>query len=208
MQPQGDRLEPAVDQVESSGTTQGARRQRRTPLAPAGARMWGRYEHTLDSNGRITIPQRLRDKLGPEFMVTMGPGHHIRIYPLAVWEGIEESLVTCSLSDDLDPEMVFLQRMMANGEILSCDNASRVSLPRHLREWANIRETELAVILGSGARLEVWNRSKFDECSKEFTEERAGALSGRLRSELISSSDQPQLAYTAAVVEVPDEPVR
>jgi len=33
--------------------------------------MTGEYQHSLDAKGRLFIPARLRDELGPEFYVTL-----------------------------------------------------------------------------------------------------------------------------------------
>jgi MraZ protein len=142
-------------------------------------RMWGRYEHSLDDKGRVIVPQKFRDKLGEEFVLTIGPGNHIRIYPMNVWENLEEQLVSVSVHDELDPNLVFLQRMFGNCEFTRPDKENRISIPRHLRDWATVRESEPAIIVGSGTRLEIWNRTVWDNYSKEaFTEERAARASG------------------------------
>ena len=30
--------------------------------------LYGRYEHTIDAKGRLSVPSKLRDKLGSQFM--------------------------------------------------------------------------------------------------------------------------------------------
>src|SRR5215472_14343500 len=95
-------------------------------------RMWGRFEHSLDDKGRVIVPQKFRDKLGEEFVLAIGPGHHIRIYPMQVWETMEEQLVSTDIRDELNPELVFLQRMFGNCEYASYDQQNRLSIPRHL----------------------------------------------------------------------------
>ena len=134
--------------------------------------MWGRFEHSLDDKGRIIVPQRFRETLGDEFVLTMGPGHHVRAYPMPIWEALEEQLISADVDDELNPSMVFLQRMFGNCEFVSPDQQNRLSIPRHLREWALLREADTAVILGSGVRLEIWSRAQWD-LSNDFTE--AGA---------------------------------
>ncbi len=143
-------------------------------------RMWGRHEHSLDDKGRVIVPQRFRDKLGEEFVLTIGPDHHIRVYPTPIWEAMEEQLVSANVHDEMDPNLVFLQRMFGNCEFVSYDQQNRVSIPRHLREWANLRETETAIIVGNGTRLEIWSRAGWDAYSNRFTEDNAAkAAAGR-----------------------------
>ncbi len=142
--------------------------------------MWGRFEHSLDDKGRVIVPQKFRDKLGEEFVLTTGPDHHIRIYPLTVWELLEEQLVSVDVHDEQDTSLVFLQRMFGNCEFVSYDQQNRLSIPRHLRDWAGLREGDTAIILGSGTRLEMWSRANWDTFSATFTSGNAErASSGR-----------------------------
>ena len=142
-------------------------------------RMWGRFEHSLDDKGRVIVPQKFRDKLGDEFVLTIGPSRHIRAYPMSVWDALEEQFASANLDDELNEDSIFLQRMFGNCEFVSPDQQNRLSIPRHLREWAQLRESEGAVILGSGTRLELWSRANWDTYSTEFTSENAALAASR-----------------------------
>lgn len=150
-------------------------------------RMWGRYEHSLDDKGRVIVPLKFREKLGEEFVLTIGPGRHIRVYPMPIWDSMEEQLVSTNVHDELDPNLVFLQRMFGNCEFVKPDKENRLSIPRHLREWANLRETETAILLGNGARVEIWSRAGWDAYSNDFTEEKAAAAAAQRRGDNFSS---------------------
>lgn len=132
-------------------------------------RMWGRFEHSLDDKGRVIVPQKFREKLGDEFVLTIGPGRHIRAYPMAIWDALEEEFASADLGDELNEDSIFLQRMFGNCEFVSPDQQNRLSIPRHLREWASLRESDTAIILGSGTRLELWSRANWEAYSNEFT---------------------------------------
>jgi MraZ protein len=134
--------------------------------------MRGRFEHSLDDKGRVIIPQKFREPLGEEFILTIGPDHHIRAYPMGYWERMEALIDDPDPRHELNKEMGFLQRMLGHSEEASLDQQNRLSIPRHLREWAELREGSAAVILGCGNRLELWSREKWSEYSKEFTEEK------------------------------------
>ena len=135
--------------------------------------MWGRFEHSLDDKGRVIVPQKFREKLGEEFVLTIGPGNHIRAYPMPTWEAMEEQLISDDVHDELNPDLIFLQRMFGSCEFVSSDQQNRVSIPRHLRDWAKLRESDAAVIIGNGTRLEIWNRAGWEAYSADFTTENA-----------------------------------
>ena len=139
--------------------------------------MWGRFEHSLDEKGRLIIPQLFRNKLGEEFVLIAGAGSHIRVYPMPIWQAIEEQLASESFIDELDTDLIYLQRMFGNCDFVNLDQQNRVSLPRHLRDWAELKEGNSAIILGSGTRLEIWNPTKWNEYTKEFKEGTAAAAS-------------------------------
>lgn len=145
-------------------------------------RLWGRFEHSLDDKGRVIVPLRVREPLGAEFVLTMGPEHHIRVYPMAVWEALGIELTTGGLEMELNPDRVRLQRMFGNCEYTSTDPQNRLSIPRHLRDWAKLEDGDYAVIIGNGTRLEIWNRTRWREyAEKSFvSEQEIGAVAARL----------------------------
>lgn len=158
--------------------------------------MWGRFEHNLDEKGRVIIPQLFRSKLGDEFVLIAGAGNHIRVYPMPIWAAIEEQLASDSLLDELNKDLLYLQRMFGNCEFVSLDQQNRVSLPRHLRDWAELKEGNSAIILGSGTRLEIWNPTNWNAYSKGFEETRAADAS--LSHRLAQRRQEPTFAGVGA----------
>lgn len=148
-----------------------------TTAAPV--RMWGHFEHSLDDKGRVIVPQKFRDSLGEEFVLTMGPGNHIRVFPMSVWAGIEEQLINADMLDELNEDVLFLQRLYGNCEFVSPDQANRLSIPRYLRAWAGLQESDLAIILGVGTRLEIWSRPNWETVNKVFTQTNAASAASR-----------------------------
>ena len=136
-------------------------------------RMWGHFEHNLDDKGRVVVPLKFREALGEEFVLTMGPGNHIRAFPLAIWQPIEDQLLNADMFDELNEDVMFLQRLYGNCEFVSPDQQNRLSLPRYLRTWAGLEEGDTAVVLGVGTRVEIWSRSNWEAINKEFTQPNA-----------------------------------
>lgn len=177
-------------------------------LSTSALRMWGRFEHSLDDKGRVIVPQKFREKLGEEFVLTIGPGRHVRIYPLLIWEVMEEQLVSADMHDELDENAIFLQRMFGNCEFAGPDQQNRLSIPRHLREWAGLREGEAAIIVGSGTRVELWSRANWDAYSSLFTEKNAAeaALRRKLANGPATASLPDRNEAVHAVVETTLDP--
>ena len=137
--------------------------------------MWGRFEHSLDDKGRMIVPQKFREPLGAKFILTVGPGRHIRAYPVSVWEAMEEEIYSEDPKDELKAELSYLQRMFGNSEEVSIDTQFRLTISRFLREWAGIQEGEPAIVIGSGNRLEIWSRTQWSKELDVFSAQNADA---------------------------------
>lgn len=155
--------------------------------------MWGRFEHSLDDKGRVIVPAKFREKLGAECVITTGPNHHIRIYPQEVWNDLEDILLGNDAYGEMNSDLAFLQRMFGNSETVGIDQSFRLTLPRYLREWAEVVEGEFAVIVGNNNRLEIWNRKNWKNICESFTESRVDETMLRRKSNVppTSASNPP-----------------
>lgn len=151
-------------------------------VSPVTRGLWGRSENNLDDRGRFMIPERFRDALGKSVVLTMGPDNHVRVYSMSVWDKLMSPLITTDMRDDLNPDMAFLQRMYGNCDVTTADPQSRVSIARHLREWAELRESQPAIIIGCGNRIELWSLATWKPVTTKFTAERAYQASSRMYS--------------------------
>ena len=117
---------------------------------------------TVDEKGRLKIPadfmEALRE-LGTKFYVTSENGDHMRIYPMNVWNDIEEKL--SKLSSHNKTKQRFLTRTNYYGRMVELDAQGRVLVPPILRESAQMKgEVD---VLGLGNYLEVWNHVRFQK---------------------------------------------
>ncbi len=160
-----------------------------TEFAPL--RMWGRFEHSLDDKFRVIVPQKFREKLGEEFVLTIGAGHHVRVYPLVVWEKLEAILTSGDARDELNKNLGFLQRMFGSCEFTGSDSQNRLTIPKHLREWAGLDEGNPAIIVGGGDRLELWSRDAWKIYSEKFDEDNVAVAINSRQSFLDSVAAAP-----------------
>jgi MraZ protein len=132
----------------------------------------GNAPATIDDKGRLKVPATFRteieDSWGSDFYVTSLTGESVRIYPLPVWQEIEERLA--KLPSFNPTKKKFLDRANYYGQLTSLDKSGRILIPALLRDSAQM--TGEVAVLGYLNYLDVWNHDRFIHRLKEeaFTE--------------------------------------
>jgi MraZ protein len=118
----------------------------------------GRYHHTVDEKGRLTVPARYRDLLAAEgAYLTQGFDQNINVYPIPIFERISHRVNRLSMTD---PSARLLRRLMfSNAELVVLDKAGRILVPHFLREELNLDGE--AVIVGMGDYFEIWSPNQW-----------------------------------------------
>ena len=126
---------------------------------------WGGFEHAVDDKGRVIMPLEFREALGDKFVVTRGTDKSILVLPMPVWEGMQAKLNDAVLQQHAHK----LQRLFGLRSVVSLDPQARLAIPKLLRDWAGITQSQTAVIVGEGPKLEIWSKAAWDEYSeREF----------------------------------------
>lgn len=117
----------------------------------------------IDDKGRLKLPTEFRrtleDRWGAEVFITSVTGESATLYPMPVWEEIEERLTQLPSSNRTKAR--FLERVNYFGQQLRLDNQGRVVIPQLLRERAQMVGD--VVVSGRLQYLEIWNRELFDQ---------------------------------------------
>lgn len=123
----------------------------------------GRFAHTMDAKGRLSIPGALREELQaqdgqPPVLTNMVECPAVGLYSHDRWLEIEQRLDSMS---QIQPDIQQIQRMLVSGAIpCPLDAQGRILIPPYLREHAGLeREVTIA---GVGRRIEIWDRARFD----------------------------------------------
>ena len=133
----------------------------------------GNQPARIDEKGRLKIPAVFRadieDSWGSDFYVTSITGQSVRVYPLTVWQDIEEKLTNLPAFNPTKKK--FLDRANYFGQLTTMDKQGRVLIAPLLRESAEM-VGEVAV-LGYLNYLDVWNNERFLKRlgDEPFTEE-------------------------------------
>ena len=114
----------------------------------------GRYHHTIDQKGRLTVPARYRELLAAEgAYLTQGFDHNLIVYPQPIFDIISRRVNQLSMTD---PSARLLKRLMfSNAELVALDKTGRILIPQFLRESLSFNSE--AVIVGMGDYFEIWS---------------------------------------------------
>jgi MraZ protein len=120
----------------------------------------GKFVHTIDDGGRLTIPSKFRDELSEGLVITFGFDPCLAIYPMAEWEKLAERVSRLPVTDR--EARAFRRFVFANASDTTLDKQGRVLIPPSLREHIGI-DGEV-VITGLSTYIELWHP---DEWRKE-----------------------------------------
>jgi len=117
----------------------------------------GKFLHSIDAKGRISIPAKLRKYITPNadntFVMTQGNEKCIDMYPKDNWMVIENDLYKLDTFDISNAN--FVRLMLSNAHEDEMDSQYRILVPRQLLEFAEIKNE--VIILGSLRKIELWN---------------------------------------------------
>ena len=125
----------------------------------------GEYEHTLDAKGRISMPARLRRDMGEMFIVTKGLDGCLFVFSQTEWLNFEEKLKSLPLSDKNARN--FVRFFLAGATECELDKQGRFLIPGNLRLAAKLEKD--AVIIGVGTRLEIWDKTIWNNKDSEIS---------------------------------------
>jgi MraZ protein len=137
----------------------------------------GEYQHSIDEKGRVIMPARFRDQLGPNFIITRGLDGCLFVYPAAEWEKLSQEVQTLPLAKK--DARAFSRMLFSGAAEGECDKQGRVSLPANLREYAGIERD--VVSIGVSSRIEIWaaqNWARVNADAAQRYEELAEKLEG------------------------------
>jgi MraZ protein len=131
----------------------------------------------VDDKGRLKIPASFLDELkefGNQFYITSTTGETARIYPMKVWNEIEDKLAKVPSTNPAKSK--FLMRTSYFGQAVELDGQGRVLLPAVLREAAQTKGD--VDVFGKLDYLEVMNHARvIDQLKNEpYTPEDDKAL--------------------------------
>ncbi|MGQ9693264.1 MAG: division/cell wall cluster transcriptional repressor MraZ [Thermodesulfobacteriota bacterium] len=138
----------------------------------------GRFEHTIDTKGRVSIPAKFRELLAEKYderLIITNFDRCLVAYPFEEWRGLEERISSLSL---VKKEVKAFQRFFISGAVeCPIDKLGRVLIPPSLRDYAQLEKC--VIFAGMLKRFEIWSKERWIEeikRSEEDFESMAAAL--------------------------------
>jgi len=122
----------------------------------------GRYEHAIDSKGRISIPSKFREILNKKYddrLVITNFDHCLVAFPFEEWSALEQKINSLSL---VKREVKTFMRFFYSSAI-DCvvDKQGRLLIPQTLRDYASLQKD--VMLVGEGRKIEIWAKERWQE---------------------------------------------
>lgn len=117
----------------------------------------GEYNYTIDDKGRLTIPAKMREQLGHDFIITRGLDKCLFVYPKEEWNNVINKYKELPNTKDARNFMRFFLSGATQNEF---DKQGRINIANSLIKYANLNKE--CVIIGVNDRLEIWNKETWD----------------------------------------------
>ncbi len=112
----------------------------------------GRFDHTIDEKGRITIPSRFRELLAQGGYLTVGLDKNLSVIPAPTFEQLFARITALSFTDPI--ARLMRRHFFTPAAFIEFDKAGRILIPPALRQSAQLQEN--VVIAGTGDGFEIW----------------------------------------------------
>ena len=129
----------------------------------------GRFEHTIDFKGRVSIPAKFRELLLEKYddhIIMTNFDRCLVAFPYEEWRNVEDKISSLSM---VKKEVKAFQRFFISGAAeCPIDKLGRVLIPPTLRDYALLEKD--VVFAGMGKMFELWSRERWTEEIKRAEE--------------------------------------
>lgn len=129
----------------------------------------GKYRHTLDAKKRLAVPQKLRDKLGKEFVICRPSDNKTKCVYLYNDEDWHEFVTQAKETEQGKGRTKLGRRLFVHADQIDLDAQGRFTVPAEYCQYAGLEKD--VVLFGAGDRIEIWDTVEFDAMVAELEEE-------------------------------------
>ncbi len=141
----------------------------------------GKYDHSVDDKGRVSLPAKIRKNLSPEaldsFVITRGYDNSLDLYPQDVWNDFEEQLRKKTNRHEEEGRL-HIRRIMMYAQETSLDKQARITIPQDLMDFAGIRGN--VIIIGALDKIEIWSPENFRIYNETHAEQSFESVAARV----------------------------
>ncbi len=117
----------------------------------------GTSDHSIDSKGRIVLPSRFREQLGETFIIAKGFKDCAQVLSLEEFDKLRENIKALPAKAALALQYSIISTAVE----VSPNSQGRIPIPQKLRQIASLEKE--AVVVGMDNRIEIWDKTKFEE---------------------------------------------
>jgi MraZ protein len=140
----------------------------------------GEYEVTLDAKGRFLLPVGIKKQLpedaSEKFVIARGFEKCLTLYPKKNWDPIMAELI--KVNDYKAENREFLRYFTMGAAEMELDSAGRILLPPNLKAYAGLEKD--IVLVSVINKIEIWDRSKYQQFFDSFSLEKYSDLADRV----------------------------
>lgn len=140
----------------------------------------GEYEVTLDAKARFLLPAGIRKQLpegaGEKFVIARGFEKCLTLYPKQNWDPIMAELI--KVNDYKAENREFLRYFTMGAAEMELDSAGRMLIPQNLKAYAGLEKD--VVLVSVINKIEVWDKSKYQQFFDSFSLEKYSDLAERV----------------------------
>ena len=122
----------------------------------------GRFEHIVDSKGRVSIPAKFRELLGEKYddrLILTNFDRCLVAYPYEEWRVLGDRVSSLSM---VKKEVKAFQRFFISGATeCPIDKLGRILVPPTLRDYAQLGRN--VVFAGMLRKFEIWSKERWLE---------------------------------------------
>ncbi|MFN4196874.1 MAG: division/cell wall cluster transcriptional repressor MraZ [Caldimicrobium sp.] len=134
----------------------------------------GKFKHSLDEKGRVSLPVKFRESLrvryGSEVLIITHLPECLVAYPVSEWKTLEERLL--NLPFGIKETREFLRYFIGSTVECEPDKQGRILIPQSLRD--EIKVEREVVLLGMLNYFEIWHplalEERFTKIKENFDE--------------------------------------
>ena len=128
--------------------------------------LMGEYHHNIDEKNRLVIPNKYREELGNEFIITRGIEKCLYVYAMPEWEKLVNKLNTLPFTKK--DARAFSRSFFSGATVCEFDKSGRINIASPLVSYADL--TKECVVIGVNDRLEIWSSDRFNAFMDENEE--------------------------------------
>lgn len=127
----------------------------------------GKFFHTIDDKGRVSLPSKFRTRLGKKFILSIEFDGCLSLYSIPERKKFEERLMSKPLTSGRVRDL--RRVLMTESHEVSVDSLGRILVPAELRQYAGLQRD--VIFAGQGNFVELWSKERWEPYIQSKREE-------------------------------------